>query len=257
VYVPDQRKRAPRCRTRARIGRRSPAQDMGSAGARGNTPIGALAAAVACSVCVGETCDQQAAELGRSRSRAGPLAAVGPAKANGVVRAPPRRQQLEATVAQPGGCRHVDHAVGGEAGAQQLIERDVQDGEDRDAQQRLAVERPGASGPAGMAGQLVRAASRCSTARTPSSPPAPAPRPHDGGIRQPRAGRLPRTRPLMRTRPLILRSIMTVPAQPGSPVAAWNTTRSARLGGPSATTTAQRANTVRLAASAMRPPGST
>ena len=83
------------------------------------------------------------------------LDAVGPAEANGVVRAQPRRQQLEATVAQPGGCRHVDHAVGGEAGAQQLIERDVQDGEDRDAQQRLAVERPGPGGSMGMAGQLV------------------------------------------------------------------------------------------------------
>jgi hypothetical protein len=78
VCGPDQRKRAPRCRTRARIGRGSPAQDTGSAGERGNTPIGALAAAVVCSVCVGETCDQQAAELGRSRSRAGPLACQRP-----------------------------------------------------------------------------------------------------------------------------------------------------------------------------------
>jgi hypothetical protein len=38
VYVPDQRKRALRCRTRARIGRGPPAQDTGSAGERGNTP---------------------------------------------------------------------------------------------------------------------------------------------------------------------------------------------------------------------------
>jgi hypothetical protein len=36
-------------------------------------------------------------------------------------------------VEQPGGCPYVDYAVGGEAGAEQLIERDVEDGEDRDA----------------------------------------------------------------------------------------------------------------------------
>jgi hypothetical protein len=43
------------------------------------------------------------------------LRAAGSAEANGVVRAQPGRQQLEATVEQPGGRRQVDHAVGGEA----------------------------------------------------------------------------------------------------------------------------------------------
>jgi hypothetical protein len=49
----------------------------------------------------------------------------------------------------------MDHAIGGEAGAEELIERDVEDGEDRDAKQWLAVERPGPGGSMGMAGQLV------------------------------------------------------------------------------------------------------
>jgi hypothetical protein len=83
------------------------------------------------------------------------LCVIGSADANGVVRAQAGRQQFEATVEQPGGCRRVDYAVRGEAGAEQLVEREVEDGEDRDAKQRLAIERPAAGGPAGVAGQLV------------------------------------------------------------------------------------------------------
>jgi hypothetical protein len=62
------------------------------------------------------------------------------------VRAQAGQQQLEATVEQSGGRRHMDHAIGGEPGAEQLIKRSVEDGEDRDAKQRLAVERPGSGG---------------------------------------------------------------------------------------------------------------
>jgi hypothetical protein len=56
---------------------------------------------------------------------------------------------------QRGGCRQVDHTIGGEAGGEQVLERDVEDGEDRDAEQRLAVERPGPGGSTGMAAQGV------------------------------------------------------------------------------------------------------
>jgi len=84
------------------------------------------------------------------------LRGIGSAEANGVVRAQAGRQQLEATVEQPGGCRHVGQAAGGEAGAEQRVERDVEDGEDRDAKQRLAIERSSAGGSTGMAGQLLR-----------------------------------------------------------------------------------------------------
>jgi hypothetical protein len=59
--------------------------------------------------------------------------AIGQAEPNGVVRARPGRPQLESTVEQRGGCWQVDQPVGGEAGAEQLAERNVQDGEDRDA----------------------------------------------------------------------------------------------------------------------------
>lgn len=67
------------------------------------------------------------------------LCVIGSAEANGVVREQPGRQQLEATIEHLGGCRQVDHAVRGEAGAEQLVEWDVEDGEDRDAEQRLAI----------------------------------------------------------------------------------------------------------------------
>jgi hypothetical protein len=74
--------------------------------------------------------------VARARPALAEFRTIGPPEANRVVRAQPCGQQLEATVAQPGGCRQVDHAVGGKAGAQQLVGREVEDGEDRDAGQR-------------------------------------------------------------------------------------------------------------------------
>jgi hypothetical protein len=68
------------------------------------------------------------------------------------VRVHPVRGRIEAMVTQRSGCWQVDHAVGGEAGAEQVVERD---GEEGDAEQGIAVERPSSGGSMGMAGQLV------------------------------------------------------------------------------------------------------
>jgi hypothetical protein len=49
-------------------------------------------------------------------------------------------QQFESVLIQLAGSRQVDGAEGGEPAAEQVVERDVEYCEDRDAEQRLSVE---------------------------------------------------------------------------------------------------------------------
>jgi hypothetical protein len=61
------------------------------------------------------------------------------AQADGEVRARRGGQQLESALSQPARSGQVDRAERGEPAAEQVIERLAENGEDRDAQQRLPV----------------------------------------------------------------------------------------------------------------------
>ena len=58
----------------------------------------------------------------------------------------PGNQQLEPALAQAASGRQVNRAEAGEPARQQLLQCDLQNREDRDAQERLPVQRPGPGG---------------------------------------------------------------------------------------------------------------
>src|SRR6202050_121331 len=81
---------------------------------------------------------------------------VGAAQADGEVWALRGGQQLKSALSQPARSGQVDGAERGEPAAEQIIERLAENAEDRDAQQRLPVKRPGPRRSLHMAAQLVR-----------------------------------------------------------------------------------------------------
>ena len=83
------------------------------------------------------------------------------------------------------------------SGAQQFIERDARDGEDRDAQQRLAIQRPGTGGSGGVAGPVYRG---CQGRPAPGPSPQTAAARHATG-RAARSGRQPPATANVRSRP--------------------------------------------------------
>lgn len=85
----------------------------------------------------------------------GHLRIIGTMEAHGEMRTLTSGQDLESVFGWPPGCGQVDRVEGGEPAAEQLIKRHVENGEDRDTQERLPIQRPGAGSSLRVAPQLV------------------------------------------------------------------------------------------------------
>jgi hypothetical protein len=87
------------------------------------------------------------------------LRIVGVAQPDGVVRPLAGGEQLESVLVQLASGRKVNRAKASEPALEKLVERNSEDREDREAQQRLSVQRPGPSSSVSMATQLVHGVS--------------------------------------------------------------------------------------------------
>src|SRR5579859_1115999 len=85
----------------------------------------------------------------------GQLVIVGAVEVDGEVWPLPCSEQPESVLGQPGDGGQVDGAEAGEPAAEQLVKRHIEDCEDGDAQQRLAIQRPGTGCSPCVASQFV------------------------------------------------------------------------------------------------------
>jgi hypothetical protein len=86
----------------------------------------------------------------------GQLFIVGVVEVDGEVWPLSSGEQSESVLGQPGDGGQVDGAEAGEPAAEQFVERRIEDREDGDAEEWLAIQRPGAGRALRMGSQLVR-----------------------------------------------------------------------------------------------------